>query len=112
MLLGAYLLFYHLVYGDALGRLNAINQRSAVFEWQIFGLQAYLHRFFVEPFSAFPALFGIAFLLALVQTIRVAFKQTMIDARLRLVALYFAVGVLFVNFTPTSLADWQPLPLT
>ena len=108
LLLAAYLAFYWLAYGDPLGRLNAINQRSAVFEWQIHGLDAYLHRFFVEPFWAFPALFGVAFLLALAQCLRAAFM----GAGLRTLALCLAAGLLFVNFTPTSLADWQPLPLT
>ena len=107
VLLSIYLLFYHIVYGDALLRLNAINERSAVFEWTIHGLGAYLHRFFIQPLTALPALFGIAFLLALARSVIVLVKggpQT-------LVAIYFISGLLFVNFTPTSLADWQPLPL-
>ena len=75
--------------------------------WNLQGLDAYLRRFFVQPLHAFHDLFGIVFLLALAQALIALFK----GGRLRLVALYFLAGILFLNFTPTSLATWQPLPL-
>ena len=106
-LLTAYLLFFHFVYGDAFSRFNAINNIADRHPWNLQGLDAYLHRFFVQPMHAFHDLFGIVFLLALAQALIALFK----GGRLRLVALYFLAGILFLNFTPTSLATWQPLPL-
>ena len=106
-LLTAYLLFFHFAYGDAFSRLNAINNIADRHPWNLRGLDAYLRRFFVQPIYAFYGLFGIVFFLALAQALIAVFK----GGRLRLVGVYFLTGMLFLNFTPTSLATWQPLPL-
>ena len=107
-LMAAYLLFYHYVFGDAFSRFNTINAMGDSHIWAIQGMDAYLHRFFVQPVQAFGDVFGIVFLLALAQAVVTFIKR---DGS-RLTAFYLLAGTLFAVFAPTSLSAWQPLPLT
>ena len=124
-LLAAYLLFCHLIYGDALSRLETVNRVAERHLWNIAGSQAYLSRLFIAPGRFFFEMFGIAFLLALVQSARIFWQgwrrgqeqgrqqsQHSEQGALKLMAFYFLSGTVFAVFSPTSLVNWQPLPLS
>ena len=110
-LLVAYAVLCHYLYGDATSRLDTVNKVGARHLWAIEGWHAYARRLFIEPARFFFGLYGVAFFLALAQAVRTLAARAERDG-LRLVAVYFLAGIVFGVFTPTSLRDWQPLPLS
>ena len=69
VLLVGYLAFYHFVYGDALSRFGAINEAGGRHLWNISGADAYIDRLFIAPLPFFYGFLGIAFPLALAQSL-------------------------------------------
>ena len=69
VLLTGYLAFYHFVYGDAFSRFSAINEAGGRHLWNISGTDAYIDRLFIAPLPFFYGFLGIAFPLALAQSL-------------------------------------------
>ena len=105
-LLAAYLVFSHYVHGDALARVARTSDTMSE-AWTAGGIGIIPRRVFVEAGMAFYGLFGIAIVLAVAQSVIVLCR----GGALKLVGVYLLAGIVFVIFTPTSLANWAPLPL-
>ncbi len=113
-LMALYLGTYHVVWGDALARINSVSSFGQLHLWSVSGRLALLERLFVDPLPEMQRVIGAAFVLSLLASVYfLARPRPDGQGPLRggaFVAVFHLGWVFAFAFGTTSLSSYQPLP--